>query len=432
MADRSRPRRKLSVRGIDVPDAEHDFAAHPVELFFDLAFVFAFAQLVGKLIHDPTPSGVAESALLFLLLWLPWSQFTWTANATSAHGRPVQLVFLVATAASVPMAASISTAFGPGGPAFAVSLVVIYGMGLVLLVLGYDDESAEFGSAVRYAVPNVVSMVLLLAGGLVDDPVRTALWVAALLVFLFATIKAGEGDWVVRPAHFAERHGLIIIVALGEVIVAIATPVVAGLEEGAGVAGQTLVSLAAAGAFAGLLWFGYFDRPQRDFERRAAALPARERGRFARDVYTYIHAPITAGIILAAAALEEITLHPADVLPAEFRWMLFIGLTFYLGGIELAVSRAFRRQAIERMVAAVVVAAILLPPLDVSGLTLLIAVDVALLLMLVVEHLRLEREAALRTAEVAPATGIGPGPSGLSGVTDAAAIPSSDGTAGGA
>ncbi|MBT8239606.1 MAG: low temperature requirement protein A, partial [Acidimicrobiia bacterium] len=304
----------------------------------------------------------------------------------------VQLVFLVATAASVPMAASISTAFGPGGPPFAVSLAVIYAVGLLLIVLGYDDDSAEFRSAVRYALPGLVTTGLVLAGGFVDQPLRTWLWTASILSVVLATISAGRGTWVVWPGHFAERHGLIIIVALGEVIVAIATPVLSGLEQGAGVPGEVLTSLSAAGVFAGLLWYGYFDRPQVFFERKAASLPAAERGRFARDVWSWIHAPITAGIILAAAALEEITLHPGDQLPIEFRWMLWIGLGFYLGGIELAVYRAFRRVAIERNIAAFVVAAILLTPLDVSGLTLLIAVDLALFVMLLAEHVRLERQ----------------------------------------
>ena len=396
-------RRRLSVRGIDVPDPGEDFTANPVELFFDLAFVFAFAQLVGKLVRDPTIQGVAEATLIFVLLWLPWTQFTWSANATSANRRPVQLIFLVATAASVPMAASVSTAFGPGGLAFSVSLGAIYGLGLLLLVLGYDDETVEFRSAVRYASPNIISIALLIAGGAVASPTRPVLWVVGLLVFLASTLQAGAGSWVIRPGHFAERHGLIIIVALGEVIVAIATPVLSGLEQGVGVSGEVLTSLSAAGVFAGLLWYGYFDRPQPDFERRAASVDADDRGRFARDVYTYIHAPITAGVILAAAALEEITLHPLDQLGTEFRWMLWIGLGLYLGGIELAVWRAFRRLAIERNIAAVVVAVILLPPLEISGLGLLIAVDVALFLMLLAEHIRLEREyAGVRSSRESP------------------------------
>ena len=99
---------------IELPHPDEDFTANPVELFFDLAFVFAWSQLVGRLVHDPNAEGIAKTGLLFLVLWLPWTQFTWAANATSGHTRQVQSVVLVATAASVPMAAAVTTAFGDG------------------------------------------------------------------------------------------------------------------------------------------------------------------------------------------------------------------------------------------------------------------------------------------------------------------------------
>ncbi len=127
------------------------------------------------------------------------------------------------------------------------------------------------------------------------------------MIVLVGTVRAGKGDWIIRPGHFAERHGLIFIVALGEVIVAIGVPVVRSLEKGVGVPGATVVALIAAGAFAGLLWWSYFDRPQPGLEHFAAGLPDSERGRFVRDVYTYAHAPLVAGVVLSAAALEQIT-----------------------------------------------------------------------------------------------------------------------------
>lgn len=103
------------MRGLRVPDIEEDFTADPVELFFDLAFVFAFSQIVGLLLAEPTWQTIRDATLIFLLLWLPWSQFAWSANAVAGNSREVRLLFLTATAASVPMAASISTAFDQGG-----------------------------------------------------------------------------------------------------------------------------------------------------------------------------------------------------------------------------------------------------------------------------------------------------------------------------
>ena len=101
------------MKGIDLPEKTEDFTADPVELFFDLAFVFAFSQLVSRLVYDPDWSGVGETALLFWLIWLPWSQFTWAANAVSGNGRPVRVFFLIATAASIGDSSAIITPAAP-------------------------------------------------------------------------------------------------------------------------------------------------------------------------------------------------------------------------------------------------------------------------------------------------------------------------------
>ena len=398
MTDMTPRRRRFTIPGIGVPDPDEDFTANPVELFFDLAFVFAFAQLVARLIDDASIGGVSQTLLLFVLLWLPWTQYAWSANATSGNSRPVQVVFLLATAISIPMAASVPTAFGAGGFTFGASLAAIYGLGLILLLLGYDTGSTEWRSAVRYASPNAVSIVFLLAGTAVGTPVRTWLWIGALAVFVWSTLRAGGDDWIVRPGHFAERHGLIIIVALGEVIVAIAIPVLSGLTAGAGVGTGILGALTASGVFAGLLWWSYFDRPQKALEHAASLQVGPARGLFARDVYTFLHAPITAGIVLSAAALEEITKHPEDALPVEFRWMLFLGLALFLGGIDIAVFRAYRRIPPERSIAILAFGLLILVTADVPGLVVLVLVDVGIFVALIFEYLRLERRTPSPTA----------------------------------
>lgn len=379
------------MRGVTVPDREEDFTADPVELFFDLAFVFAFSQLVGLLIHHPTWVGVGESALLFGLLWLPWTQFTWSANAISGNGRPIRLLFLVATALSVPMAASVSTALDEGGTVFAVSLSIILTLALAMMTLNLERDSAEARSAFRYAIPNGLAMVCLIGGSFIGGNGRVLAWIVALVIVLIGTLFAGKGSWIVRPGHFAERHALILIVALGEVIVAIGIPVVSNLEAGAGIPGSTVIALAASGAFAGLLWWAYFDRPQPALEHFAETLSHDDRGRFVRDVYTYAHAPLVAGIVLSAAALEEITLHPSDPLALEFRVMLFGGLALSIFGIATAVFRAFRVLAKERMVAGVVLLVVAIGAGELDGVALLIVVDIVILITLVIEHLRIEK-----------------------------------------
>jgi low temperature requirement protein LtrA len=258
-----------------------------------------------------------EAALLFWMLWLPWTQLTWAANAVSAHSRNVQAIFLVATVTSVPMAAAVSTALDGAGFLFAGSVSIILAMGLVMLIMGHETGSAEWKSSITYAIPNAAAMILFLAGAAFDDtPVRVGFWIAGIGIIAFGTLLAAEGDWVVRVGHFAERHGLILIIALGEIIVS--------------------------------------------------------------------------GVIVSAAALEEITLHPLDDLHLEFRIMLLIGLGMFFAGIELSALRAFHVVPIERAVAMAVLAALLLFGGSVDGLWLLGAIDLVILAALILEARRLE------------------------------------------
>ena len=379
------------MRGVQVPPPEEDFTADPVELFFDLAFVFAFSRLVYLLVHHPDWSGIGEFALLFTLIWLPWTQFTWSANAVPGNNRKVRVAFLVGTVASIPMAASVTTAFGDGGLMFAISVGIILSLGLATMIAGLEPDSIAYASIIRYSIPNALAVVVLITGALFERDVRILVWVLAVLTVVFGTIRAGDSEWLVRPQHFAERHGLILIVALGEVIVAIGLPVVAALEEGDGIPGSALTALIASGAFACLLWWAYFDRVNRSLEHRHEGLvEPQDRGLFARDVYTYGHLPIIAGIVLIAAALEEITLHPGDSLGVPFRWMMYSGLGLYFGGVSLSVWRAFRVIARERIVGL----GLMLVPIAfaglISGLALLIVTNIVLLGVLIAEHIRIE------------------------------------------
>lgn len=376
------------MRGITVPDLGEDFTADSSELYFDLAFVFAFSQLVGVLVHDHNWQAVGRSALLFTLMWFGWSQFTWSANAVPGNQRIVRVVFLVATAASVPMGASIGTAFEGGGVIFSLSLSVIFVMALALYVLNVKDQPEVFRSMLSYGGFAAASLVPLVIGSFLDDGLRVMLWLASLAIFMVALVVAGNGDFLVRTGHFAERHGLIIIIALGEVIVAVGLPVVDALDEGAGLGGATLLALLGAAIFSGLLWWSYFDLPQPSFEHRSEQLDGRDKGRFSRDVYSLLHLPVVAGVILSAAGLEHITLHPSEPADISFRLMLLGGLALFFLGLAGAVLRAHSVLAIERGVVLVAVAAVLLLGGSADGVTLLILLDLLLFVMLVVEATR--------------------------------------------
>jgi low temperature requirement protein LtrA len=379
------------MKGVDLPPDDEDFTADPVELFFDLTFVFAFSRLVYHLVHHPDWTGVAEFALLVVMIWLPWTQFTWSANAVAGNARPVRLLFLVGTVASVPMAASVTTAFGDGGATFAIPLGIILSLGLATMIAGLPPGHEVRASILRYSIPNLVGIVVMIAGSFLGREPRIAAWVVAMAIVIAGTQLAGGDSWLVRPGHFAERHGLIVIVALGEVIVAMGAPLAGRLEGGDGLAAETLVAMIAAGVFACLMWWAYFDRVNRALEHRHAQVGSGQAsGRYARDVYTYWHLPVVAGVILLAAALEEIALHPKDVLDPAFRWMLVSGMALFSGGIALTVWRAFRVVAKERVAAALLLAAVVALAGSVDGVLLLLLVDGALLVALVVEHVRIE------------------------------------------
>lgn len=379
------------MRGLVVPPKTEDFTADPVELFFDLAFVFAFSQLVSYMVEHPTWAGFGEAALVFALLWIGWSQYTWSANAVSSSGRQVRSIFLLGTAVSVPMAASVTTAYGDGGPIFTISLGFIFLLALWTMTTGYERGSDQWRSSIAYGLPNGFTAVIIVAGSFLDKAPRIGFWIAALVLYVFTTIRAGKGEWVVRTGHFAERHGLITIIALGEVIVAIGIGVINALQDDEGLAASSVAALFAAAAFASILWWSYFDRSQPAFEHRFESLEGSPRAQFARDVYTYGHLPIVGGVIVSAAALEEITLHPDAPLHTEFKVMLIGGLALYFGGIALGVIRAFGVLAKERLIGTIVLAAIVSVTGDMDGWILLVLINVVLVVILIFEHLRIER-----------------------------------------
>ncbi len=379
------------MRGLDVPELEEDFAADPVELFFDLAYVFAFSQLVALILHDATWHGIGEAGLLLLLLWLPWSQFTWSANAVSGNSRQARVIFLLATAASVPMAASVTTALDGGGLLFALPLAAIFLAALAMMVLSLESDSDVRRSALRYAAPSACAMVVIVIGAFFHGDARVAIWIVGALMFFCATLVAGSGEWIIRTGHFAERHGLIIIIALGEVIVALGNSVVVPLAREDGVPGLTVAVLVGAGILAGLLWWSYFDRVQPALEHRAETFDGIARGRYVRDVYTYAHFPLVAGIVLTAVALEEMTAHPADPLSLTFRMISAGGFVLFFGGSGIAVYRAFGVVAKERVVGVAVIVVLSFLFADLDAIVLFVAVDVVLFVALAVEHVRIER-----------------------------------------
>ena len=373
------------MRGLIVPEQDEDFTADPVELFFDLAYVYAFSELAVRLIEDPTWSGAAKALLLFVVLWFGWSTFAWAANAVSGNDRKVRAIFLLATITALPMGVSIETAFESGGATFAISSSLIVLMSSGLNLAASEAGTEHYRAVLRFAIPSLLAITLTIIGGFLDGDARIILWVASLVVLLLATIRAGGQQWTFRPGHFSERHGLIVLIALGEVIAGIGLSISSSLIGDEALSGRLVVGLVGAGVLAALMWWSYFARLAPALAHVAEGLVGKEGSRFGRDTYTYSHVPIVAGIITAAAATEHILLNVGEPIPVEFLVMFVVGNALYFVGTTLAAYRGFGVVAFERILLIFVVAIVALISGTWSGLAFLLVVDLVLISTLFVE-----------------------------------------------
>lgn len=306
-----------------------------LELFFDLVFVFAVTQLVSLLHGDHSAAGWGRASLMMWLVWWAWSQYTWSGNAIDLDRRSTRLWMLVASGAMLGAAAAIPTAFDDMGEWFALPYAGMRLLGLALYWLGQHDTT--YRAALRLYLPIAsVGPVLVLAGGLVDDGARVALWAAALAVDVVSVLAAGRREFHVDPGHFAERHGLIVIIALGESVIATgATASDVGLDR------DVMILLATAFVAVAALWWSYFDWVHHAAEARLVSeSDHRRRGHLARDLFTLGHLPIVAGTVVFAAAIEEGLVHPTVSMEPFAVTALAVGPALDLAGFVIGNARA--------------------------------------------------------------------------------------------
>jgi low temperature requirement protein LtrA len=351
----------------------------PLELFFDLVFVFAITQIVALIEHDLSPAGVAKGALVLAMIYWGWSMFTWTLNAVGTDRLDVRLGLLAAMAMSLLMALVIPDAFGTGGPYFVGAYFVFRLAASMAALLSADPERRR--AQWRFIPLTMVAGVVAVVGGFVDDPARTWIWLASLLIDLAAARVAVEGDWQIRAGHFAERYGLLVIIALGELIVAI----------GVGLSGSEVdlslgVTLVVAVLATGLLWWSYFDWVADRVEEYLRSLSGTAQGAFARDAYTILHYPLVAGIVLFAVVVAEITAHPTDALDALPRTLLALGFALVLLSFVASAYRSTRRIPYARLGAAVIIGLVSILGRSLGGLVLLSVDSAVIFAMLVYEH----------------------------------------------
>jgi low temperature requirement protein LtrA len=355
-----------------------------IELFFDLVFVFAFTQVTALILEDTSVQGFLRSALVLAMVWWAWSAYAWMTNAIDIENVVTRLIVLAAMAAGFFMALAVPDAFQDEAAWFAVSYFVVRVLNSALYAWGVRGNPAQLAAVLRLQPWFVLAATVALVGGFVDADYRAWVWLASLLIDVVGTLTVARAEWGVSASHFAERFALIVIIALGESIVAIGIGT-SGLERDATYAVSVLVAFAGVAA----LWWAYFDftaiAAQRSLRRASAAA----RSALARDVFTFFHYPVVLGIILYAVAAKKTLEHPLDPLSDSGRWALGLGVAIYLAGFALMRYRVIRRIAWERL-AAGIVAVVVAVVLESADAIVTLGVVVALLVLSVaVETARL-------------------------------------------
>lgn len=310
-----------------------------LELFFDLVFVFAITQLATLVHDDHSLGGWARAGLVLWLVWWAWSQYAWAGNAIELERRGVRVAMLAVTGAMLLAASTIPGAFGSDGAWFAVPYAAVRLAGLGLYWSGLRDQPAHRAALATFAPIAGIGSLLVVAGGWGPDSARPWLWLAAVAVDSVSLASAGRGEFRVEPAHFAERHGLIVIIALGESVIAVGATA-AELDRSAAVLLTAALGFAAVAA----LWWAYFDRMHAAAEHRLAIEPDhRRRSNLARDLYTLGHLPIVGGTVVFATGVEEALLHSGGALGAFGTIALVGGPVAFVAGL-LGIAISCRRQ----------------------------------------------------------------------------------------
>jgi low temperature requirement protein LtrA len=300
----------------------------PLELFFDLVFVLAITECTTLMAHHPSWSGVGQGLLVLGVLWWAWASYAWLTSVIDPEAGAVRLVFFAAMAAMLIAAICVPEAFGDRALAFALAIGVFRVAHIALFSIAGSKEPDLARSVRGLAVSTAVAVTILVVASAFDGAVQAGLWALALALDFGGPYVFGEEGWQLVPGHFAERHGLIIIIALGESIVEIGTGAAGHLDFGVGVGAVLGVAVAAA------MWWVYFDVVALVSARRLAeAEPGPIQNALARDSYTYLHLFLVAGIVLTAFGLEEVLAHTDEHLHWETAFGLCGGIALYLLGL---------------------------------------------------------------------------------------------------
>ena len=362
----------------------------PLELFFDLVFVFTMTQVTSLLADDPTWGGLLRGMLVLAALWWAWSVYAWLTSAMDVDEGGVRLVMLASTGSMLVVALAVPGAFGDDAVLFGAAYLLVRLLHLVLSAIVARDDPDRRDALLRFAPTAIVGASLLVLAGFLEGNERIAVWVIALAIDYLGPVVIGVGrGWRVAPEHFAERHGLILLIALGESIIAIG--VGAGFELVTGV----IVGAALGIVVVAALWWLYFDVAAIFARRRLMQATGLELHRLALHSYSYLHLPMVAGIVLFALGLKTTLGHVGEELETVPAVGLCGGAALYLLGhiafLFRTTGRVFRR----RTVGAVVLIALVPAAVAIPALAALALVSAACSLVVAYEVLRYREQRML-------------------------------------
>ena len=319
-----------------------------LELFFDLVFVLALTQCTALMARSSSWEGVLKGLLVLGVLWWSWVGYAWLTSVVDPEEGSVRLVMFASMAALLVAALCVPGAFGSDALLFACAYAVVRGAHIGLFLLASREDAALRSSVVGLAGSTAIGVALLLGAAFSSGAVQLALWAIALVLDMGGPFLFGSEGRKLAPGHFAERHGAIIIIALGESIVAIGAGASARVNAG-------VVRLRCWGRWwRRALWWLYFDVVAIVAQRRLAkATEGRERNEIARDSYSYLHFPMVAGIALLALGLKKTLAHVGDPLSTVSAAAMLGGVAIYLLAHIAFRWRNIHRFSPQRLVCAV-------------------------------------------------------------------------------
>jgi low temperature requirement protein LtrA len=370
----------------------------PLELFFDLVFVLALTQCTALMAGNPTWTGLAQGVLVLGVLWWAWVGYAWLTSVVDPEDGAVRLVMFAAMAGLLVVALCVPEAFGDTALLFACAYGVVRAMHIALFLLASRDDPAFRRSILGLAGGTALGVGLLFAAAFADGWVQGGLWALALLLDMGEPFLFGSEGWKLAPHHFAERHGLIIIIALGESIVAIGVGAEIGVDAGVVTAATLGIAVAAA------LWWLYFDVVALLAERDLASLEGRELNERARDAYSYLHFPMVTGIVLLALGLKKTIADVGEHLDVVIATAMLGGTALYLLAHVAVRYRNVRWVNWRRLVCALVLVALIPVAVEIPALLTLSLVAVALAVLIVLETVRFAESRARVRAQLAEST----------------------------